>query len=60
MKIFPHFAFKPALAARNSFQLLSINPFIKTCQDLRGSRQFQKVNFEKWCKSREKCLLSEQ
>ena len=50
MKIFPHFAFKPALAARNSFQLLSINPFIKTCQDLRGSRQFQKFNFDKLCK----------
>ena len=50
MKIFPNFAFKPALAARNSFQLLSINPFIKTCQDLRGSRQFQKVNFKFFCK----------
>ena len=37
-----HHTFKPTLASRNSPQLLSINPFIKTYQDLKSSEQFQK------------------
>ena len=55
-----HHSFKPTLASRNSPQLLSINPFIKTYQDLKVQNSFKSFSLQKVCaESGEKCLLSE-